>query len=172
MRILMLLCVLTGCSWKGKIKNLSDTEFDHYSALKVYMDGESPWSEPSRKTYLKLKTQEERDTYLKEYKLWDRFYKYEPHIQELIVSYQVQAGWTKDMVEMSWGIPYDKRKLVGRQAVRSELWVYRFEEHENGDLFIWEPNSKSAYKAIRFLEQEVIMDDDVVIDIKQKKGSW
>jgi hypothetical protein len=49
MQVLML-AVLAGC-WEKKVKNLSNVEFDHYYALRVYMEDEQ------RKTYLKMKTE-------------------------------------------------------------------------------------------------------------------
>ena len=90
MQVLML-AILTGC-WEKKVKNLSDVEFDHYYALRVYME------EEQRKTYLKMKTEDERNAYLQQLGLWDRFYDYEPHIREKIVAGEVQTGWTKDML--------------------------------------------------------------------------
>ena len=100
MRSLMIVLLLaTACGWKNRVKLLSDTEFDHYYALKVFMD------EAERKTYLKLETSDERDNFLKELGLWDRFYTYEAHIRDRIVAGEVQAGWVKPMVYMPCGRP-------------------------------------------------------------------
>ena len=57
----------SGCSIDRKLKKLDDQEFQHYYALKVYMD------EPQVKTYLKLKTRPERDDYLKKRGLWEKY---------------------------------------------------------------------------------------------------
>ena len=166
----ILLMFLAACSWKNRTKFLDDEEFDHYYALRVYME------EGDRKEYLKLKTREERDQYLKEAGLWERFYKYDPHIRELIIGGEVQAGWTKDMVYMAWGTPYDRRKLPGRAAQRSEMLIYRFEQHVdkegNNSVLVWEPASKTEYKAVKLFEQEVVLDDDVVAEVSMKAKSW
>ncbi len=158
--------VVTGCSWKNRVKLLENDEFDHYYALRVYME------EDDKKAYLKLKTREERDQYLKELSLWDRFYQYPDHIREKIIAGEVQEGWTRDMVYMSWGKPYDRRKLAGREAQRSEMLIYRFEQHEDGSVLVWAPGSKTEYKAAALFEQEVILDDDVVAGVEIKKKSW
>ncbi len=160
------LVALQACSWKRHIKDLSDEEFDHYYALRVFM------TEDQQKEYLKLPTEEERDAWLKQHGLWDRFYQYEPHIREKIVAGDVQEGWTKDMVYMAWGAPLDRRKLPGRKAERSEMLIYRFEEQPDGTILVWTPDSKTAYKAVGFFEKEVILDDDVVAEIRRKDASW
>lgn len=162
----ILLMFLAACSWKNRTKFLDDEEFDHYYALRVYMEDDS------RKDYLKLKTREERDQYLKDAGLWERFYKYDDHIRELILGGEVQAGWTKDMVYMAWGTPYDRRKLPGRAAQRSEMLIYRFEQHADGRVLVWATDSKTEYKAIKLFEQEVTLDDDVVAEVSMKNKSW
>jgi hypothetical protein len=164
MQVLML-AILTGC-WEKKVKNLSDVEFDHYYALRVYM------SDDQRKTYLKKKTEEERNAYLHELGLWDRFYGYEDHIRALIVAGEVQPGWTKDMLYMAWGNPYDRTRLVGRKAVRSEMLTYRFEVQEDGTVLLWEPGSKTEYKAVRLFIREVVLDDDNIVEIREQTASW
>lgn len=160
------LTVTPGCSWKNRVKHLENDEFDHYYALRVWME------EDDKKAYLKLKTREERDQFLKDKGLWERFYQYPDHIRELIVAGEAQQGWTKDMVYMAWGVPYDRRKLPGREAQRSEMLIYRFEKHEDGRILVWAPGSKTEYKATGLFEQEVILDDDVVAEISVKEKSW
>ena len=154
---------LTGC-WEKRIKHLSDTEFDHYYALRPFMN------EDMRKTYLKLKTEEERNQYLKDLGLWERFYQYDAEVRDAIVLGAVEPGWTKDKVLMAWGAPYDKRKLTGRKAVRSELLIYRFERHEDGSILVWEQNSKTEYKATQLFRREVTLDDDIVVEIVEHKN--
>ena len=166
-RLLVLLAlplVLGGCSLDSKVKRLSETEFLHYYALRPFM------SDDDRAAYLKLKTEEERDQWLKDHKLWDMFYKYDANIRQAIVDGAVQEGWTKDMVYMAWGAPFDSQTLAGRPATRSELLVYRFEKHEGGAVLVWAPGSKTEYKAIDFFTREVYIDDNVVSEIKEKKG--
>ena len=151
------LLLSVGCN---PIKRLSDTEWDHYRALRVYM------SEDERNAFLKNKTEEERNEFLQALGLWDRFYQYPEDVRELILSGDVARGWTKDKLLMAWGRPYDMQKLAGRDTYRSERYIYRFEEHEGGRLIIWAKGSKTAYKAIRIFERTVILDDDVVAEIK------
>jgi hypothetical protein len=160
---------LTGC-WEKRIKHLDDEEFRHYYSLKVYME------EDQRKEYLKLKTREERDAYLKSIEmpglpprqLWSYYYDYEPHIREKIYGGEVQEGWTKDMLLMSWGKPITSKKLAGRQAMRSWLYIYKFEKHEDGSILVWEPGSKTEYKAVALFKREVILDDDIIVEIRDK----
>ena len=156
----------TACGYERLQKRLDNQEFDHYYALRVYM------TEEQRKYYLKLKTRDERDAYLKKLGLWDTFYSFEPEEREDIVAGNVQIGWTKKKVEMAWGAPDSRKKAIGRAASRSEIYTYRFEQQEDGSVLVWEPNSKTVYKAIRLFVKEVIIDDDIVMEIKEKDSSW
>ena len=156
----------TACGYERLQKRLDNQEFDHYYALRVYM------SEEQRKYYLKLKTRDERDAYLKKLGLWDTFYSYEPEEREDIVAGDVKIGWSKKKVEMAWGAPYTRKKAIGRAASRSEIYIYRFEQQPDGSVLVWEPNSKTVYKAVRLFVREVIIDDDVVMEIKEKDASW
>ncbi|MCK6504574.1 hypothetical protein L6R53_14415 [Myxococcota bacterium] len=151
--------------WQNKVKKLSDAEFDHYYALRAYM------SEDQKKAYLKLKTEEERNAFLQAAGLWDRYYKYDEATRAVIIAGKVELGWTKDMLEMAWGVPFDKRKLAGRNAVRSELWVYRFEQQKDGVL-VWEPGSKTQYQATRLFERDVTLDDDKVVSIEERTAAF
>ncbi len=166
MRRLALLALVTalmaGCG--DKTKRLSPAEMDHYTALKVWMEDDQV------KQYLKLKTEDERDAWLKERKLWDRFYQYEPDIREAILAGDIQEGWTYDQVYMSWGRPHDKKRLTGRPAQRSELLVYKFEKHYDGSVLVWAPGSKTAHVAQALFRVELNIDDGVVTEIHQKEG--
>jgi hypothetical protein len=163
---LLLVVALSACGWQRRVKLLDDQEFDHYYALRVWMD------DAQRKAYLKRETREERDAYLKELGLWDRFYKYEPHVRTLIVQGEVKVGWTKDMLYMAWGEPFDRQKLPGRKAERSELLVYRFEQQPDGSVLVWTQKSATEYKAVRLFMREVTLDDDVVTEMQEKEKSW
>ena len=77
----------------------------------------------------------------------------------------------RDMVLMAWGQPHDMQKLVGRQAKRSERLVYRFEMHEGGVVYVWRPEAKTDYKAIKLFRQDVILDDDIVKELN-KHERW
>ena len=166
MRWLLVLALTMGCGYKGNVKNLTDAEFDHYYALRVFM------SEEQVKTYLKKETPEERNAYLKEQGLWDRFYQYSDRDRQAIVRGDVAVGWKQDMVQMAWGDPYEFRKLPGRSAERSELWVYRFEVGEDGATRVWTKDSKTYYKATRLFVREVILDDSKVASIEEKDAHW
>jgi len=156
------MAVSTGCGYERKVKRLDNQEFQHYYALKVYMD------EPQRKAFFKLKTRAERDEFLKKRGHWDKFYEYEPHIRDAIFDGKVELGWTKDMVLMAWGLPVDRGRVAGRQATRSERYKYRFEETQDGGVLVWEPGSKTQYAAARLFSREVIFDNDVVAEINNK----
>jgi hypothetical protein len=156
--------VLGGCSIDRKVKKLDNDEFKHYYALKVYMN------EAREKEYLKLKTREDRDKWLQDKGLWDKFYKYDPATRELIYGGHVEVGWSKDMLLMAWGKPIDSGRPAGRQAERSELFVYRFEETQEGGVLVWESGSKTEYKAARLFTREVYVDDGKVAKIVEKDG--
>ena len=157
---------LVGCGYERFQKRLDNQEFDHYYALRVYM------SDTQRKIYLKKKTREERDAYLKELNLWERFYQYEEEERDAIVAGEVALGWTRDKLEMAWGAPYDQQRAIGRAATRSQKFIYRFEQQPDGSVLLWEPNSKTVYKATRLFIREVFIDDDVVADIKERDANW
>ena len=152
----------SGCSVDRKLKKFDDQEFQHYYVLKVYMN------DAQKKSYFKLKTRDERDAWLKQAGLWDRYYEYEPHVREEIYNGRVQVGWTKDMMLMAWGRPIDRGRVAGRQATRSERYIYRFEEGQDGSILVWEQGSKTQYKAARLFSREVILDNDVVAEIIDK----
>ena len=78
-----------------KYKKLEDVEKDHYQALKVWM------SEDQNKAFFKLKTEEERNQFLKDEGLWERFYKYEDFVRDKILHGELEVGWTQDMVWMA-----------------------------------------------------------------------
>jgi hypothetical protein len=94
----------------------------------------------------------------------------------MIVSADVQTGWNRDMLLMSWGLPLDRRKEVRSTAVQSERWIYKFELHKDGSVLLWETDSKTAYKAKRIFTREVIIEDagaiqthdDIIAEIIQK----
>ena len=178
MRIILGLLTLTftmGCSISSKLKKLDDEEYSHYMALRVYMDppdGANKRAKTERKEFFKLKTRAERDQWLKDKGYWDRFYKYDPHIRQKIVDGQVQVGWDKHMIYMAWGRPYLRRKLPGRKAQRSEMFIYRFEELQDGTHQVWVEGSKDTYKAARLYIKELFVDDDTLAEIREKDASW
>ena len=163
--IFLVFLSLSGCSWERRVKHLSDAEFSHYSALKVWM------TEEEQKAYLKFKESPARDAYLVELGLWDRYYKLSESQKAQLDNGEVELGWTRDMVLMAWGQPHDMQKLVGRDAKRSERLVYRFEMHEGGVVYVWRPEAKTDYKAMKLFRKDVILDDDIVKEIN-KHDRW
>ena len=71
----------------SKVKKLTDTEKDHYQALRVWMD------KYDKKAFFKLKTEEERNQWLQDKGLWDRFYDYPDWQREKILYGEVDMGW-------------------------------------------------------------------------------
>lgn len=162
-QIVILLLVggmLAGCG--SKLKRLSSTEQLHYYALRVYMD------KKEEKAFLKGKTEEERSAWLKEHGLWDRFYQYDEVVRDQIVSGDVREGWSEDMVLMSWGAPFQRRRMTGRPAERSEVFVYRFEVDKDGIVRVWDPDSKTAYKMVSRYQVELFVDDGEVTEMRRK----
>ncbi len=147
------------------LKKMEPYEQDHYAALRVWM------SKDQSKAFFKLKTREERDAFLKEQNLWDRFYKYPEEIRERILLGDVVEGWTQDMVYMAWGQPFKKKRLTGRPSARSELFVYRFEVSSDGSVMPWVPGSNATYKAVSKFQLELYVDDQSVTEIK-RKDDW
>ena len=162
--ILILVLGISGCG--GSIlKRLNPSEKDHYVALQVWM------SDDDKKDYKRLKTEEERNQFLKDKGFWNRFYEYEPALRDKIVAGEVTTGWSQDMVYMAWGAPHQKRVMPGRRASRSVMLVYRFEVDQDGRTMVWVPNSKATYKAISKFQLEVVCDDLTVTEIR-KKDRW
>ena len=156
--LLILSGSIVGCGPTG-IKRLSPVEWNHYKALRVYMNDDI------REVYLDQETEVDRNQFLHDAGLWERYYQYPEYVRAEIIAGNVALGWTKDKLLMSWGRPQDRGRVAGRQARISERWVYRFEQHTNGTLRIWEPGSSTSYHAARLFQRVVLMDDDIVVDI-------
>lgn len=167
---LLVLGLLAGCG--GKMKRLSSAERDHFAALKVYMNDDD------EKTWLKNKTEDERNEWLQAHAVpgsqlsyWEQFYQYDAETREDILGGNVEFGFTEDKVFMAWGQPYERRRLTGRPASRSELFVYRFEVDRDGIIRVWEPSSNTAYKAVRQYQMDVYVDDGRVTELV-RKDTW
>ncbi len=161
--VLTALLLGSGCAGK-KLKRLSDAEFDHYYALKPFMQDDQ------EKSFLKLKTEDERNAYLQEINLWDRFYSLSPDERGRVLTGKVEVGWTKNMVLMAWGPPWDNAKLIGSNTYNAWRYVYRFEEQSDGSALVYIPGSKTAYKAVSLFSIELIMNDDRVVELNRYKG--
>ncbi|NCG21958.1 MAG: hypothetical protein GWP91_23320 [Rhodobacterales bacterium] len=147
----------------SKLSKMSTVEQDHYQALRVFMDKDTT------KAFFKLKTEEERSQLLKDEQLWDRFYQFDESTRKKILYGEVEIGWNATQVFMAWGSPYAKKRLTGRRAARSEMYVYRFEVDKDGAVMPWVPGSKETYKAVNQYQLEVYIDDDMVVEIKRKE---
>lgn len=143
----------------SKYDRLSAVEKDHFDMLRVWMN------EDQQKAFLKLKTEEERNTYLQDKGFWDRWYKYDEAKRDKMLHGEVVVGWSYDMLLMAFGNPHERKRLAGRMATRSELYVYRFEVGKDGAVFVWEPKSKESYKAVAKYQLSITVDDEVVTQI-------
>ena len=148
----------------SKLGKLSESEQIEYRVFRAFM------SEQDQKAWLKLDTAEERTAWLKERKLWERFYTESPEMQADIVAGKVALGWSRDAVYLAWGNPFQKQRLTGREAARSELLVYRFEVDKDGYATPL-TGKKRDYKAVDQYQVELVLDDDVVARL-DKKDDW
>ncbi len=168
---LLLLPVLgAGCGNSYRIKKLDTTEYNQYIALRPFM------TDDEKTEWLKLKTDADRDQWLKDKKygipessLWDKFYKYSDKVRQQIIDGKVEVGWTKDQVVMAWGQPYDKRKLTGRPAERSELLVYRFTTDKDGVTQVFVDGAPME-KVVSRTTALCYIDDNVLTSLENKDG--
>jgi hypothetical protein len=128
------------------------------------------------KEFLRGKTEEIRNTWLRENPVpgtevsyWETFYRYGEAQREAILAGDVHPGWSEDRVYMAWGAPFERRRLAGRPATRSELFVYRFEVDADGAVRVWEVDSKTAYKAVDQYQMDVFIDDGRVTELVRKE---
>ena len=146
----------------SKLSKLSEQEQIEYRVFRAFM------SEDDQKAWLKLQTSDERTAWLKDHRLWDKFYGVSPEVQQLIVAGDVAVGWSRDAVYLAWGNPFQKQRLTGREAQRSELLVYRFEVDKDGYATPL-VGKKVDYKAVDQYQIELVMDDDVVTELVRKE---
>ena len=146
-------------------KRLSEAEKDHFYAVRVFM------GEKEQKKWLKLKTEEERSAWLKQQGHWERFYQYDEDRREKIVAGEVEIGWEQDAVLMAWGMPHQRKRLTGRPASRSEMFVYRFEVDYEGYVTVWKPKSKTAHRAMKLYQIDAVLDDSRVTELR-RKDKW
>ena len=158
MRRPLMLAALLAFLVAGKLDKMSGEERAHWRALRVFVE------KKDQKKWLKLKTQEQRDAWLQERDLWDRFYEHEPFVREQIVAGDVKLGWDREMLYMAWGAPSQRLKLTGRAAARSERLIYRFEVDGEGFASVL-TDGKPDYKAVDRYQVNVILDDNVITDM-------
>lgn len=146
------------------VRKLEPVERDHLAALEVWM------TEADRKAYLKLKSRDQRDAWLRSKGLWDRFYRYDAETRAQILAGRVRPGWTSDQVYMAWGKPHARIRGTNPKVTRSERLTYLFEVTESGEVLVWEPGSKQTHGAVDRFRYEVDVHDDVVVELKKKAG--
>jgi hypothetical protein len=159
--VLLLALVALGTAG-SKLSRLTDDEYSEYRALRVFM------SEDEQKDFLKLKTGEERTAWLQEKGLYDKFWTHPEDVRKQIVEGDVELGWSREMVYMAWGAPFQKLRLTGRPYQRSEMLVYRFEIDKHGTATPMSDAKKTDYKAVDQHQIEVYVDDDVVTELVEK----
>jgi len=147
-------------------KKLESYEKDHYAALSVWFKDKA-----EHKAYLKLKTNTERDQWLKDKGYWDYFYKYDEYDRAAILSREPKIGWTQDMLYMAWGPPFHKVKSTKRTAQESTILKYRMEVSKDGRHMVWEPKSSETYKAVRRYQTDIYLDDRKIVKIEEK-DAW
>ena len=166
--VVALVLLSSGCM-AHKLKLLTPEEMDDYTATKVFMSADE------QKEFLKLKTQEEHDKWLKGHghpkSYWDTFYNYDASEREKILGGDVQKGWNQDEVYMAFGQAHVETRLAGRPAERSTLLVYRFEVQPDGSVLVWVPGSKTLHNAVETYQLGLYIDDGVITDIV-KKEPW
>jgi len=155
--------LLPALAFAGKFEKLDPDEQMHFRALEVFMDKDDV------KAFFKLKERPERDALLQEMGLWDRFYRYDAAEQKMVVAAEVRLGFTRDQLYMAWAAPFSKQRLTGRPAERSERLLYRFEVDKDG--YATPLGRNKNYKAVDRYQVEVIVDDDVVTEMKEK-DTW
>lgn len=163
-RLLTLLGLLLLGSANAKLKRLSPAEAEHYRALKVWMDDDD------RKAFLKLKTEEERNAWLRDARLWDRFYQFSELERQQILAGDLRLGWPLDKVLMAFGPPHVRKRITGRDAARSEQYIYKFEVTPDEQVLVWQPKSKATHTAIRFFRLELMIDDGMLTVIDKRDG--
>lgn len=161
--VALLLTALAFPLTASKLGKLSEAERVEYRVFAAFMTPQQ------QRAWLKLKTTEERTEALKKLGLYDKFYGEQPEMRDRIVAGDVALGWTRDEVYMAWGGPFQKQRLTGRNASRSELLVYRFEVDKDG-YAVPVVGKKEDYKAVRRYQAELILDDDVVTSLQEKDG--
>jgi hypothetical protein len=158
----LVLAVVALANVGSKISRLTDDEYAEYRALRVFM------TEDEEKEWLKLKTGEERTAWLKDHKLYDKYWTLPEEQRKQILAGDVENGWSREMVYMAWGPPFQKQRLTGRPAGRSELLVYRFEIDKDGSATPLYNTKHTDYQAVRQHQTELYVDDDVVTEMVEK----
>jgi hypothetical protein len=100
--------------------------------------------------FIKLKTTEERQSFLKEAGYWRLWEEVRDDYREAVLSQTVIKGMNKDEVFMAWDKPKKIRKDFRRDAYVDVL-NYEFERDRKGKEFVLRPDSQTAYKNENFI---------------------
>ena len=148
-----------------KLKRLSADERAHFEALDVFMDDDA------EKAFLKLKTEEERNAFLKQAGLWERYYQYDAERRAEIAAGDVKVGWTDDQVYMAWDAPHDRgRGVRSRAAGRTETLVYNFLLTADKQIVLWERGSKYEPSARAKFRLVLTAVDGVITQMEKQDG--
>jgi hypothetical protein len=99
---------------------------------------------------IKLKTTEERQSFLKEAGYWRLWEEVRDEYREAVLSQTVIKGMNKNEVFMAWDKPRKIRKDFRRDAYVDVL-NYEFERDRKGKEFVLRPDSQTAYKNENFI---------------------
>jgi hypothetical protein len=100
--------------------------------------------------FIKLKTTEERQSFLKEAGYWRLWEEVRDDYREAVIAQNVIKGMNKDEVFMAWDKPKKIRKDFRRDAYVDVL-NYEFERDRKGQEFVLRPDSQTAYKNENFI---------------------
>ena len=95
--------------------------------------------------FIKIKTTEERQDFLKKAGYWKKWDKIDDEMLPNVLKGEVVRGMTKDEVFMCWDKPEKIRKDFRRDAY-VDVMNYKFEIDRKGREFLSPKDSKTAYK--------------------------
>ncbi len=102
-------------------------------------------SDEELSVFIKIKTTEERQDFLKKAGYWKKWDKIEDEMLPNVLKGEVVRGMNKDEVFMCWDKPEKIRKDFRRDAY-VDVMNYRFEIDRKGREFLSPKDSKTAYK--------------------------
>lgn len=165
MTSLLLAALLAASADAAPIDRLAADERQAFDALAVFLD------DKQERSFLKLKTRELRDAWLKAQGLYSRWWGLDPARREAIATGAVTVGFSVDEVLMAWGAPFERRRVVVEGVHRAEVVVYRVEVTPEGRVLIWEAGSKETHNAQERYRWILDVHDGVVVS-KTKKARW
>ena len=102
-------------------------------------------SDEELSVFIKIKTTEERQDFLKKAGYWKKWDKIDDEMLPNVLKGEVVRGMTKDEVFMCWDKPEKIRKDFRRDAY-VDVMNYKFEIDRKGREFLSPKDSKTAYK--------------------------